>query len=88
MNRKVTYQIEEQTILEMREAVGAGKAKTMSEFVETAVRARLEELRRNEIRDDIRRAVRDPAFLHDVAEINREFTATTNDGLESEIERA
>ncbi|MCG8479948.1 MAG: hypothetical protein MI724_12690 [Spirochaetales bacterium] len=84
MNRKVTYQIDEQILLDVREAVAAGHAKTMSELVETAIGTYLRQLRRREIRDDIRIAVRDPAFLRDVAEINREFAVTTNDGLDAE----
>jgi len=73
MSQKVTYQLDEETVRQVKAAVASGSARTMSEFVEVALRERLEEMRREAIRAEIRRAAEDPLFRADVAEISREF---------------
>ena len=73
MSQKVTYQLDEETVRQVRAAVESGSARNMSEFVEDALRGKLEEMAREEIRAEIRRAADDPLFRADVAEISREF---------------
>ncbi len=80
MAQKVTYQLDTEIVAAIRRAVEAGQAHTMSEFVEDAVRARIAELRREEIRTSVREAVRDPLFRADVEEISREFEAIDWEG--------
>ncbi len=73
MSRKVTYQLDEETVRQVKSAVELGSARNMSEFVEDALREKLTEMHRAAIRAEIRRATEDPLFRADVEEISRQF---------------
>ena len=81
MKRKVTYQIDERIVARVREAVDTGSADSISEFVQSALAERLDELRRREIRRSIQEATHDPLFVEDVRETFTAFDATSDDGL-------
>jgi len=81
MKRKVTYQIDDQLLQAVRTAVEGGRAKTMSEFVQDALRERLKQLRRDEIRRRIESAASDSLFVEDVRETTRAYGVVDNEGL-------
>ncbi|TVR65965.1 MAG: hypothetical protein EA427_17170 [Spirochaetaceae bacterium] len=68
-SRKVTYQLSAEVISEVREAVNAGYASSMSRFVEDAMRQRLRDIRDERIRDALLRAASDPQVERDVAAV-------------------
>ena len=78
MKSKVTYQIDAQLIDAVKGAVENGAARTMSEFVQEALRERLQRLKRDEIRRRIESAGRDPLFLEDVRETTEAYGSTWN----------
>ena len=81
MKRKVTYQIDERLLADVRNAVEAGATRTMSEFVQEALRERLDRLRRDEIRRRIESAAEDPMFIEDVREVTEAYGTTEDEGL-------
>lgn len=82
MKRKVTYQIDEQLLQSVRNAVDEGAVRTMSEYVEQALRERLQLLRREEIRRRIESAAADPLFVEDVRETTQAYDSTRAEGLD------
>ena len=81
MKRKVTYQIDDQVLHAVRTAVEGGAAPTMSDFVQEALRERLTQLRRDEIRRRIESAASDPLFVEDVRETTRAYSVVDDEGL-------
>ncbi|TVQ96388.1 MAG: hypothetical protein EA403_16390 [Spirochaetaceae bacterium] len=81
MKQKVTYQLDADVLQEVRRAVDAGKARTMSEFVQNALEVHLAQLRRVAIRENIREACADPLFREDVREVQAAYGATADDGM-------
>lgn len=65
-SRKVTYQLSDDLVQEVREVVRDGYAPSMSRFVEDAMRARLREIARERLRDCMRRAALDPMVARDI----------------------
>jgi len=82
MKSKVTYQIDDQILTSVRHAVEEGAARSMSEFVQEALKERLSELRRDEIRRCIESAAADPLFMEDVRETTQAYEPADAEGLE------
>ena len=82
MKRKVTYQIDDHILVAVRDAVEGGAARTMSEFVQEALRERLSRLRRDEIRRRIESAAGDPLFVEDVRETTQAYGPIDEEGLD------
>lgn len=72
-SRKVTYQLSDELVQEVREVVRDGYAPSMSRFVEEAMRARLREIARERLRDSIRRAALDPMVARDINAVENEL---------------
>jgi Arc/MetJ-type ribon-helix-helix transcriptional regulator len=72
-SRKVTYQLPEDLVREVREAVDDGYAASMSRFVEDAMRARLLAIARERLREDVRRAALDPMVARDIESVEDEL---------------
>ncbi len=79
-SRKVTYQVSEELVQEVREAVRDGYAASMSRFVEDAMRARLQEIARERLREGVRRAAMDPLVAQDIEAVEDELN-----GVEEQI---
>ncbi|WP_333653261.1 hypothetical protein [Dissulfurispira sp.] len=58
---------------EAKEIVGKGFFKSVNVFVETAVKDEIEKIKKEQIRTAIRAAARDPLFLADIKEIEKDF---------------
>lgn len=87
MKSKVTYQIDDQILQDVRAVVDEGAARTMSEFVQEALKERLRQLRRAEIHRRIESAAADPLFVEDVRETTHAYESTDAEGLGYQTDR-
>jgi len=73
MGKKATFVLDEQMMKRAKEYVEKGRFKSMNALVETAIRDELDAIRKDQIRKEITQAGRDPMFLADIEEIERDF---------------
>ncbi len=73
MDFKTTFVIKEEIIMKVKEAVKGGSYKSMTSFMENAIKNELELLKREKIKKEILQASKDPIFLEDIAEIEEDF---------------
>ncbi len=71
--KKVTFALHEDILAAMDEAVAGGAAPSKNALVERALVNELRDLRRQARHARWREAAQDPAFLKDMAEIERDF---------------
>jgi Arc/MetJ-type ribon-helix-helix transcriptional regulator len=70
---KVTYSLPAALVSEVREVVRSGEADSASAFVARALSEALREQRERKLAEEFRGAALDPAFLADIAEVERDF---------------
>jgi len=73
MSPKTTFVIKDEIIMQVKEAVKEGCYKSMTAFVESAPKNKLEDLKKEKIRKEILKASKNPLFLADIAEIEKDF---------------
>lgn len=73
MGKKATFVLDEELVDEVREAVKNGLFKSMNSFVEVAIKEELERIRKIRIKSAITDASKDPLFLSDIKEIEKDF---------------
>ena len=73
MGSKTTFIIKYEIIMQVKEAVKYGYYKSLTSFVENALKNELNTLKKAEIRKEIITASKDPLFLADIAEIEEDF---------------
>lgn len=73
MSPKTTFVIKDEIIMQVKEAVKEGYYKSITSFVENALKNKLEDLKKEKIRKEILMASKDPIFLADIAEIEEDF---------------
>ena len=73
MSSKTTFVIKDEIIMQVKEAVKEGYCKSMTSFVEDALKSKLDNLKKEKIRKEILKASKDPLFLADIAEIEEDF---------------
>jgi Arc/MetJ-type ribon-helix-helix transcriptional regulator len=73
MGKKATFVLDEQIMLKAKEVVNKGFFKSMNAFVETAIRDELERIEKENIKAAIIEASKDPLFLSDLEEIEKDF---------------
>ena len=73
MGSKTTFVIKDELIIQVREAVKYGYYKSLTSFVENALKNELRALKKAKIRKEIIEASKDPLFLADIAEIEEDF---------------
>jgi Arc/MetJ-type ribon-helix-helix transcriptional regulator len=73
MGSKTTFVIKDELIMQVREAVKYGYYKSLTSFVENALKNELRALKKAKIRKEIIEASKDPLFLADIAEIEEDF---------------
>ncbi|MBI2863394.1 MAG: CopG family transcriptional regulator [Chloroflexi bacterium] len=71
--KKATFNLHEEVLTAIDEAVSRGAAPSKNAFVERALTKELEELQRLERKALWEQAARDPLFLKDVEEIEQAF---------------
>jgi Arc/MetJ-type ribon-helix-helix transcriptional regulator len=78
---KTGYRLPKSLVMRVREAVDAGEAKSQNEFVERALRRELDALRERDLHDEYARAASDPDFMAELTGVDKDWDATTPDGL-------
>lgn len=73
MGKKATFILDDQLFARAKELVERGLFKSMNAFVESAVKDEIEKIQRERIRAAIAQASKDPLFLSDIEEIERDF---------------
>lgn len=73
MKRKTTFILDEEIIGQAKEIIEDGTFKSMNAFVEAAIRDELKRIRKERIRVAIRDAAKDPFFLADIREVEKDF---------------
>jgi Arc/MetJ-type ribon-helix-helix transcriptional regulator len=73
MGKKATFVLDEELVDEIKEAVKNGLFKSMNSFVEAAIKEELERIRKIRIKSAITDASKDPLFLADIKEIEKDF---------------
>ena len=73
MKKKTTFILDEGIIGQAKEIVEKGTFKSMNAFVETAIKDELESIRKECIKAAIKDAAKDPLFLADIREVEKDF---------------
>lgn len=73
MGSKTTFVIKDEIIMQVKEAVKYGYYKSLTSFVENALKNELRALKKAKIRKEIIEASKDPLFLADITEIEEDF---------------
>lgn len=81
---KTGYRIPHSLVTQVREAVGAGEARSQNELVERALRRELRAIRQRRLYEEYARAAADPAFMDAMVEEVATWSAALGDGLAEE----
>ena len=81
---KVTFQIHESVMDQVRAVVEGGVAPSLNAFMERAADHLLRELRRVEVYEAYRAAARDPKYMEEQAAVIAEGETSLSDGLQEE----
>ncbi len=73
MGKKATFVLDERIMEQAKEVVEKGLFKSMNAFVETALKDEIERIKKEQIRAAIISASKDPLFLADIREIEKDF---------------
>ena len=73
MGKKATFMLDEQMMKLAKEYVEKGHFRSMNALVETAIKDELDAIKKDQIRKEIVQAGRDPMFLADIEEIEKDF---------------
>lgn len=73
MGKKATFVLDEQIMAEAKEIVEKGSFKSMNAFVEYAIKDEIEKIKKKRIKEAIIEASKDPQFISDIKEIERDF---------------
>ena len=73
MKKKMTFILDEGIIEQAKEIVEKGTVKSMNAFVETAIKDEIERIKKERIKAAIKDAAKDPLFLADIREIEKDF---------------
>ncbi len=70
---KATFQVNDTLLIQAKQAVAQGFAKSLSNLVENALRDLLEKFKEEQIKQALQEASKDPLFLSDIKEVSRDF---------------
>ena len=73
MSIKATFAIDDAVLHDARDYVKENRLKSLSSFVERAIREELKRVRQEKIRSSLLSAGKDPLFMADVMEIQQAF---------------
>lgn len=74
MQKKVTLSLDADLVRQVQRLVRSGEARSQSAFFEAALRQKVEHAKREKRRRALLAASKDPLFLADIAEIERDFS--------------
>lgn len=81
--KKMTVQLSESVVAQIKNVVEAGEAASANVFVEDAVREKLRERRRAKVYAAYEKAARDPEYMANVNSDMKAFDVTLSDGSRS-----
>ena len=81
---KTGYRIPSSVVIQVREAVESGEAKSQNEFVERALTRELRVIRQRQLYEEYARAARDTGFMAETESVTSDFEPTILDGLKEE----
>lgn len=73
MGVKATFVLDDLVLQQAKECVKENRLKSLSAFVEKAIRDELEKMRKDAINSSIAKAAKDPLFMADIMEIQQDF---------------
>lgn len=71
--KKVTFSLNGEIVQEMRELVEKGQSGSQNRFVEQALQEYMKQVRRDVLRRELAHASRDPLFLSDIKQAEKDF---------------
>ena len=79
MSVKATFALDDTVLLEARNCVKENRFKSLSAFVEMAIREELKRMQQEKVRNSLLSAGNDPLFMADVMEIQQAFEHTDHE---------
>ncbi|WP_457558754.1 hypothetical protein [Candidatus Harpocratesius sp.] len=73
---KVTIHIKEHLLIQAKDAVAQGFAKSVSSLIGNALQEHLKRIKKEQIKKALENASKDPLFLSDIEEITKDFKYT------------
>lgn len=80
MSVKATFVLDDTVLQQARECIKENGFKSLSAFVERAIRDELDKLRQEKIRAAVKSAASDPLFMADLMEIQSDFAHADLEG--------
>lgn len=80
MSVKATFVLDDMVLQEARECVKENRFKSLSSFVERAIRDELLHLKQERIRAELKKSASDPLFMADMMEIQKDFAHADFEG--------
>lgn len=71
--KKVTFSLSGGILEEMKELIERERAGSQNRFVEEALQKHIEKIRRDILRRELAQASRDPLFLSDIEQVEKDF---------------
>lgn len=71
--KKSTFVISEDLLSEMKEMISASGLRSQNAFIEEAIKEYIDKTRREMRRQSYLEAIRDPLFLKDIEDVERDF---------------
>ncbi len=71
--KKATFALDEAVLEDAKEVARKTEYRSLNAFVETAIVEMIKRHRKKEIKHQLLKASRDPLFLEDIAEVQRDF---------------
>jgi Arc/MetJ-type ribon-helix-helix transcriptional regulator len=81
---KTGYRIPRSLVAMVREAVGAGEARSQNELVERALRRELRVIRQRRLYEEYARAAENLTLANEMADVARDWSGALGDGLPEE----
>ena len=83
--RKATFALDETVLEHAKAIVRKTDYRSLNAFVEAAIVEMINRYRKEEIKRQLSAASRDPLFLEDIAEVQRDFQDADRESLESDL---
>ena len=81
--KKVTFSLSEDVVLEMKKLIERKQSGSQNKFVEEALREYIRRMRLEMLRREMVEASRDPLFLEDIRQAEKDFSRVDAEVLES-----
>ena len=85
MGKKATFVLNNEIMEEAKSLVNKGLFKSMNAFVEISISDKIEKIKRDRIEKAIKDASKDPLFLSDIKEVEKDFENVDFEGEMNEL---